>query len=198
MKDVECRDLSAWRVNIPRLEPRNDPITGKACFVFIIQVQRIDVTSEKDGEDLEWIVERQYQEFYSLQTALVQYHGVFEDVKLPPRSKMFGGKGLDVLQSKIEPFQDFLVKLLQKPNLKKSDLLFAFLTSTGEFTEASSRKSLRSVPSIKLTKERGQFLQSFLNLYKNSTQNPPPKPGKLPWEDNPDASTSTSCRDDLR
>ena len=25
------------------------------------------MTSEKDGEDLEWIVERQYQEFYSLQ-----------------------------------------------------------------------------------------------------------------------------------
>ena len=38
MKDVECRDLSAWRISIPRLEPRNDPITGKACFVFIIQV----------------------------------------------------------------------------------------------------------------------------------------------------------------
>ena len=38
LKDVECRDLSAWRVSIPRLEPRNDPITGKACFVFIIQV----------------------------------------------------------------------------------------------------------------------------------------------------------------
>ena len=129
LKDVECRDLSAWRISIPRLEPRNDPITGKACFVFIIQVQRIDVTSEKDGEDLEWTVERQYQEFYSLQTALVQYHGVFEDVKLPPRSKMFGGKGLDVLQSKIEPFQDFLVKLLLKPNLKKSDLLFTFLTT---------------------------------------------------------------------
>ena len=147
LKDVECRDLSAWRISLPRLEPRNDPITGKACFVFIIQVgpssnspsvltlqspsqvQRIDVTSEKDGEDLEWTVERQYQEFYSLQTALVQYHGVFEDVKLPPRSKMFGGKGLDVLQSKIEPFQDFLVKLLLKPNLKKSDLLFTFLTT---------------------------------------------------------------------
>ena len=38
LKDVQCRDLSAWRVSIPRLEPRNDPNTGKACFVFIIQV----------------------------------------------------------------------------------------------------------------------------------------------------------------
>ena len=39
LKDVECRDLSAWRISIPRLEPRNDSITGKACFVFIIQVE---------------------------------------------------------------------------------------------------------------------------------------------------------------
>ena len=38
LKDMECRDLSAWRISIPRLEPRNDHITGKACFVFIIQV----------------------------------------------------------------------------------------------------------------------------------------------------------------
>ena len=77
-KDAEVRDLSAWRVTIPRLEPRNDPQTGKACFVFIIQVQRIDVASQKDGDDLEWTIVRQYHEFYSLQSALVQYHGVFE------------------------------------------------------------------------------------------------------------------------
>ena len=106
------------------------------------------MASQTDGDDLEWNVERQYHEFYSLQSALVQYHGLFEvqslniylhavyvfltflkDAKLPPRSKLFGGKGLDVLQSKQEPFQDYLVKLLQKPNLKKSDLLYTFLTS---------------------------------------------------------------------
>ena len=40
-KDNEVRDLSAWRVNLPRLEPRNDPQTGKACFVFIIQVRKM-------------------------------------------------------------------------------------------------------------------------------------------------------------
>ena len=36
------------------------------------------MASQTDGEDLEWSVERQYTEFYSLQSALVQYHGVFE------------------------------------------------------------------------------------------------------------------------
>ena len=38
-KDSEVRDLSAWRVTLPRLEPRNDPQSGKAYFVFIIQVR---------------------------------------------------------------------------------------------------------------------------------------------------------------
>lgn len=181
-KDNEVRDLSAWRITLPRLEPRNDPQTGKACFVFIIQVQRIDMASQTDGDDLEWNVERQYHEFYSLQSALVQYHGVFEDAKLPPRSKLFGGKGLDVLQSKQEPFQDYLVKLLQKPNLKKSDLLYTFLTSKQEFNEASSSKMFKG-GTLKLTKEKGQFLQSFINTYVVSTQSPPPKPGRLNWEE---------------
>merc|ERR550525_241894 len=169
----ECRDLSAWRVSIPRLVPRNDPVTGKSYFVFIVQVQRIDVTSHKN-EDLEWEVERQVFKFYSLQSALVQYHGVFDDIKLPSRSKLFGGKGLDVLQSKQEPFQDFLVKLLQQPSLRKSDLLYSFLTSRAEFSESTTAKLFTRVPSIKLTKERGQFLQSFLPLFTGSTQNPPP------------------------
>jgi len=181
-KNSEVRDLSAWRVTLPRLEPRNDPQSGKACFVFIIQVQRIDMASQTDGDDLEWSVERQYTEFYSLQSALVQYHGVFEDAKLPPRSKLFGGKGLDVLQSKQEPFQDYLVKLLQKPNLKKSDLLFTFLTSKQEFNEAASSKMFKG-GTLKLTKEKGQFLQSFINTYVASTQSPPPKPGRLDWEE---------------
>ena len=47
-----------------------------------------------------------------------------------------------MLQSKLEPFEDFLVRLLQKPNLKKSDLLFTFLTSKQEFNEAASQLGL--------------------------------------------------------
>ena len=40
----------------------------------------------------------------------------------------------------------------------------------------------KGVP-IKLTKEKGQFLQSFINTYVASTQSPPPKPGRLDWEE---------------
>jgi len=183
-EDSDIRDFSAWRVIIlPTLEARNDPLTNKSCFYFVIQVQRIDKTSQTDGCDLQGTVYRQYHEFYSLQSALVQYHGLFEDAKLPPRAKLFGGKGLDVLQSKLEPFQDYLVKLLQKPSLKKSDLLYTFLTSKQEFNEAATNlglsRMIMGVPT-KLTKEKGQFLQSFISTYVGSTLSPPPKPGALP------------------
>jgi len=180
----EARDLSAWRVTVPRLEARS--FDGRSCFTFIIQVQRIDVASRSEGEDLEWSVERQYHEFYSLQSALVQYHGIFEDAKLPPRAKLFGGKGLDVLQSKLEPFEDFLVRLLQKPNLKKSDLLFTFLTSKQEFNEAASQlglsRMIKTVPQI-IKKEKGQFLQTFISTFATSTVSPPPRPGRLEGEE---------------
>jgi len=168
--DLETRDLNAWRIEIPRLEARS--LAGKSCFVFIVQVKRIDVISSRDGLDLQWMVARQYHEFYTLQSALVQYHGIFEDTKLPTRAKLFSGRGLDVLQSKIEPFQEYIVKLLQKPSLKKSDLLFTFLTSQSEFTEAASQLGLtriiKSVPK-RLTKEKGQFLNGFIHSFIHSS-----------------------------
>ena len=43
---MEYRDLSAWRVSIPKVETGSDT-NGKACFVFVIEVQRIDVTAQK-------------------------------------------------------------------------------------------------------------------------------------------------------
>ena len=38
---MEYRDLSAWRVSIPRL--RTSASSGKHCFVYEIDVQRIDI-----------------------------------------------------------------------------------------------------------------------------------------------------------
>ena len=58
----------------------------------------------------------------------------------------------------------------QRPDLRKSDLLYTFLTSRDEFSESASPKLFSGVAGIKLTKERGQFLQvatfllSFLQL----------------------------------
>ena len=41
-----------------------------------------------------------YSEFYALESKLTEFHGEFEDAKLPAKAKLFWGKGLDVMQSK--------------------------------------------------------------------------------------------------
>ena len=107
---------------------------------------------------MHWTVERRYTEFYNLEAKLTAFHPMseFEDAKLPPRPKLFSGKGLDVLQAKKRPFEEYLKCLLQKPSLKNSDILFTFLTSSEEFTEAATShlglaKMIKNVP-MKLTK----------------------------------------------
>ena len=111
-----------------------------------------------NADDLHWTVERRYTEFYNLEAKLTAFHPMseFEDAKLQPRPKLFSGKGLDVLQAKKRPFEEYLKCLLQKPSLKNSDILFTFLTSSEEFTEAATShlglaKMIKNVP-MKLTK----------------------------------------------
>ena len=77
--------------------------SGKPCFVFVVDVQRIDITAQQDdGEDLHWTVQRRYSEFYALEAKLTEFHGEFEDIRLPPKAKFSLWKGLDVLQAKRE------------------------------------------------------------------------------------------------
>ena len=116
------------------------------------------------------------------------------------KSKLFAGRGLDVMQvsarcsqnvtqtlrrnnfafqANIKPFEDYLRCLLSKPALRRSDILFTFLTSSEEFTTASAShhlgKMIKNVP-MKLTKERGQGLQPFISHFFAATQPGPPKP----------------------
>ncbi|CAB4055778.1 SNX14 [Lepeophtheirus salmonis] len=151
----EFRDLSAWRVSIPRLTAVSSSSMGKPYFVFVIDVQRIDMESKDGhGEDLHW-----------------------NDAKLPAKSKLFAGKGLDYLQAKQQPFEEYLAKLLQKPSLKESDLLYTFLTSNEEFTLAASKLGLgKMIKNVKLTKEKGQSLQPFIDSFIDSTRPGSPKP----------------------
>ncbi len=122
-------------------------------------------------------MERRYPEFYNLEQKLTEFHGEFEDAKLPPKAKLFSGRGLDVMQAKKQPFEDYLKCLLQKPSLKGSDILFTFLTSSEEFTPAATShlKMIKNVP-MKLTKERGQGLQPFIATFVASTISGPSKP----------------------
>ncbi|XP_071750169.1 sorting nexin-14 isoform X5 [Lepeophtheirus salmonis] len=174
----EFRDLSAWRVSIPRLTAVSSSSMGKPYFVFVIDVQRIDMESKDGhGEDLHWNVKRRSSEFYALESKLTEFHGEFEDAKLPAKSKLFAGKGLDYLQAKQQPFEEYLAKLLQKPSLKESDLLYTFLTSNEEFTLAASKLGLgKMIKNVKLTKEKGQSLQPFIDSFIDSTRPGSPKP----------------------
>lgn len=74
-------------------------------------------------------------------------------------------------------FEEYLQKLLQKPNLRGSDLLHAFLNSPAEFSSCLTAQDgigkiiRKSVEPIKLRKERGQHLENFLNAFLASTEN---------------------------
>lgn len=72
-------------------------------------------------------------------------------------------------------FEDFVQKLLSRPSLRGSDLLYAFLRVPGEFSEmnaspdALSRLLRKTVP-LTLRKERGQHLEPFLSVFFTSTE----------------------------
>ncbi|KAK7602969.1 hypothetical protein V9T40_002968 [Parthenolecanium corni] len=152
---ISERNLNAWKVSIPTVGSRLDPITNKAYTVFVIQIQAAD-----RGE---WLIERRPMDFYSLDVKLNEFHGSVIDAQLPPR------KLLTTRLESIQLYEEYLNKLIQNPVLKNSELLFTFLTSLDEFEgeESSFGKLFRKSMVPSLRKERGQnleqFLQSFIN-----------------------------------
>ncbi|GFG30199.1 hypothetical protein Cfor_10178 [Coptotermes formosanus] len=187
------RDLSAWRVSIPRIDTRQDA-NNKPFPVFSINVQRIDVKSEEDPDSYHWTVDRRYHDFYTLESKLTEFHGEFPDTQLPPKRILFGPRGIEFMECKRQVFEEFLQRLLQKPTLRGSDLLHSFLRSPGEFVPAGpggiagampeglGRMIRRSVP-LRLRKEKGQHLDTFLNAFVASTEGSKIKPSKYEWKD---------------
>jgi hypothetical protein len=84
------------------------------------------------------------------------------------------GSSLEVRMNK---YEEFLTKLLQKPSLRGSDLLFSFLTAEEDFTVliATSAQTAQDFGNIyqsvahKLRKEKGQHLDSFMGTFLLST-----------------------------
>ncbi|KAJ9589467.1 hypothetical protein L9F63_017328, partial [Diploptera punctata] len=194
LSDTESnRDLSAWRVSIPSVDTRQDT-SNKPYPVFNINVQRIDVKSEEDPEAYHWTVDRRYHDFYTLESKLTEFHGEFADTQLPPKRILFGPRGVEFMESKRQLFEEFLQRLLQKPTLRGSDLMHSFLRSPGEFVPAGpggiagampeglGRMIRRSVP-LRLRKERGQHLDTFLNAFVASTESHRTKSSKYEWKD---------------
>lgn len=176
------RDLSSWRVTIPRTGARPDPDNlHKQYYVFIIDIRRLDVI-EGDSKPTSWTVARRYFEFYVLDQKLTEFHGDFVDCQLPPK-KSFGTKTQEFTVSRRGAFEGYLQKLLTKPHLKGSELLYNFLTSDEEFTtrflpDMKFGKFVKSMP-MKLVKEKGQHLDPFLVNFEKSTESAKPRPSKL-------------------
>lgn len=174
-------DLSSWRVTIPRTGARSDPenVRKLSYYVFIIDLRRIDV---QEGDKSSWTVARRYHEFYVLEQKLAEFHGEsLQDCQLPPK-KTFGTKTQEFTESKKDVFENYLQKLLTKPFLKGSELLYNFLMTENEFTtsflpDIKIGKFVRSVP-MKLVKEKGQHLDPFLVNFEKSTEASKPKPSK--------------------
>lgn len=87
------------------------------------------------------------------------------------------GNTVDIRMNK---YESFLRNLLQKPSLRGSDLLFTFLTAVEDFTflivtTAPVVQDLGNIyqsVALKLRKEKGQHLDSFMATFLGSTGQP--------------------------
>ena len=175
------KDMSAWRVSVPKVETRIDSTNGRDYDVFIIDVQRLDVQPDEEIE-MTWSVERRYNEFYVLESKLKEFHGQnLNEICLPPK-RSFVKLNKSFMESRRPEMEKFLKQLLSSSHLKGSQLVFAFLRSPEEFTtgflpDIRFGKMIRTVPA-KFAKERGQHLEPFLLSFISSTEQIKPKPSK--------------------
>ncbi|XP_012936262.1 sorting nexin-14 isoform X1 [Aplysia californica] len=190
--DWSMNDLSSWRVTIPRIGARPDlENPRKQYFVFIVDVRRVDV-GEGDEVKSQWTVARRYSEFYVLEQKLSEFHGESLDCQLPAK-KSFGTKNQNFMEAKKGDVESYLQKLLTKPQLKNSELLYNFLTSEHEFsTSFLPDIKLGKYVKTKLVKEKGQHLDEFLVNFLSSTEAPKPRPSKLPRRGSEASLLSTS------
>lgn len=101
-------------------------------------------------------------------------------MNLPPK-KTFGTSRKDFLASKKKDFEEYLQNLLTLPVLKGSELLYTFLKSNSKFTSSilpdiNDVSKLVRTKAMKLVKEKGQHLESFLHSFVSSTEAGKPKP----------------------
>ncbi|OQR70767.1 sorting nexin-14-like [Tropilaelaps mercedesae] len=172
--DPRLKDLSAWRVSIPRVAGIED---RDGCF-FVIDVQRIDVKEDERPEDLHWVVGRKYNEFYVLEDKLKEFHGELPIQPLPTK-RSFGTRKRKVLEEHLNAFERYIQELLTLPGLRGSQLVYSFLKMSNEFTgsflpDVKLGKMIRNVPR-KLVREKGQHLEEFLQTFLASTEPIKPK-----------------------
>lgn len=154
------RDLTTWRVAVPHV----DPTGGGTQPVYMIAIHSV-------AKAKSWMVLRQDQDFYTLRTRLAEFHGDKElsDSPLPSRKNPHTS-----LTANRQRYEEFLQKLLSKPMLRSSELLYTFLTSPNlkpYFANYSTSDIgiLYQSMAYKLRKEKGQHLDKFMSTFLAST-----------------------------
>lgn len=150
-------DLSTWRVSVPHVDSNgNQPL-------YMIAIHSV-------SDARSWTVLRRDQDFYTLRTRLIEFHGEKElnDSPLPSRKNH-----LSYTINK-QRYEDFLQKLLAKPVLKNSELLYTFLSSQHLKPYLANYSTpdigiLYQSMAYKLRKEKGQHLDKFMATFLAST-----------------------------
>ncbi|OTF78404.1 sorting nexin-like protein [Euroglyphus maynei] len=136
-----------------------------------MHVQKLHSPNDVDESSTLMINERQFNEFYTLESKLKEFHGEEIDaISLPPR-RTFVRITKQLLETHREKFEQFLQQLLSNSSMKRSRLFYNFLNSPKDtFAENFNlTKMIRNVPS-KFSKEKGQHLYSFLKNFINSCE----------------------------
>ncbi|KAG7196813.1 hypothetical protein KM043_016926 [Ampulex compressa] len=160
--DIKCfsdryhRDLTAWRVSVPHVD------TGGSQPVYMIAVRSV-------AEAKSWTVLRQDQDFHTLRTRLMVFHGDKElsDSPLPSRRN-------PNCSTNRQRYEEFLQRLLSKSTLRSSELLYTFLTMPNIKPYFASCNTpdigiIYQNMAYKLRKERGQHLDRFMSTFLAST-----------------------------
>lgn len=167
-------DLTNWRVTIPHISVHFDDITNRENYYFEIHVQKLHSANDVDESSTLMINERQFNEFYTLESKLKEFHGEEIDaISLPPR-RTFVRITKQLLETHREKFEKFLQQLLSNESMKRSRLFYNFLNSPKDTFAVNFNltKMIRNVPS-KFSKEKGQHLYSFLKNFINSCEKDP-------------------------
>ncbi|EZA49201.1 hypothetical protein DMN91_007953 [Ooceraea biroi] len=157
--DDKCnRDLTTWRIAIPHVDG------GGTQPVYMIAIHSV-------AEAKSWTVLRQDQDFYTLRTRLVEFHGDKElsDSPLPSRKNLYLP-----LTANRQRYEEFLQKLLSKSMLRSSELLYTFLTTPNLKPYYANYSTpdigiLYQSMAYKLRKEKGQHLDKFMSTFLAST-----------------------------
>ncbi|EJD74331.1 PXA domain-containing protein [Loa loa] len=192
------RDMNKWNVTFHMLS--HDEILLVVChtmYVYVISVERFDVSDDIDQKSLsataapqKWSVIRQYNEFYILESKLIEFHGsMIKTESLPPR-RFFNCKSRVYVESRREIFERFIHLLTKQRALKQSDLLYVFLSTEQRLKDSTQISDLypwnmvKKVPG-KFAREKGQNLKPFILSLLAATL--------IPHPNNSMESSVTSC-----